>query len=191
MSKTRPTPEKRGRPLDSPMRHSYKDAFIFFVKVRGLQARRALQNVLGAVRSHGSHPIDTTQISATQISATQTLLAESVTPLWTEASPAERYLVVGKVHNLRVAVRGIQGVKIAAGETFSFWAQVGRTTVGKGYVAGHELREGCLVPSIGGGLCQLSNALYDAALKAGDESVLELLGSAFSRRRASANRNFP
>jgi hypothetical protein len=41
----------------------------------------------------------------------------------------------------------------------------------KGYVAGRELREGCLIPSIGGGLCQLSNALYDAALRAGFEIV--------------------
>ena len=36
---------------------------------------------------------------------------------------------------------------------------------------GRELREGCLVPSIGGGLCQLSNALYDAALRAGLQVV--------------------
>jgi hypothetical protein len=41
----------------------------------------------------------------------------------------------------------------------------------RGYVGGRELREGCLVPSIGGGLCQLSNALYDAALRAGFEIV--------------------
>jgi glycosyltransferase involved in cell wall biosynthesis len=38
-------------------------------------------------------------------------------------------------------------------------------------VAGRELREGCIIPSIGGGLCQLSNALYDAALSAGFEIV--------------------
>ena len=54
---------------------------------------------------------------------------------------------------------------------FSFWKQVGRTNRLKGYVAGRELREGCLIPSIGGGLCQLSNALYDAALQAGFEIV--------------------
>ncbi len=36
---------------------------------------------------------------------------------------------------------------------------------------GRELREGCIIPAIGGGLCQLSNALYDAALSAGCEIV--------------------
>ena len=40
-----------------------------------------------------------------------------------------------------------------------------------GFVAGRELREGCMVSSIGGGLCQLSNALYAAALEAGCEIV--------------------
>ena len=29
------------------------------------------------------------------------------------------------------------------------------------------MREGCIIPSVGGGLCQLSNALYGAALDAG------------------------
>ena len=54
---------------------------------------------------------------------------------------------------------------------FSFWRQLGRTTRRRGFAAGRELREGCLVPSIGGGLCQLSNAIYDAALCQGLEIV--------------------
>ena len=47
---------------------------------------------------------------------------------------------------------------------------VGRIDDG-GFVEGRELREGCIIPNIGGGLCQLSNALYDAALKANFEIV--------------------
>ena len=66
----------------------------------------------------------------------------------------------------------IDGVEIPAGEVFSFWKNVGRTTRGRGFVPGRELREGCIIPNIGGGLCQLSNALYaDAALKANFEIV--------------------
>ena len=41
----------------------------------------------------------------------------------------------------------------------------------KDYVLGRELRQGCLIPSVGGGLCQLSNALYSAALDADLEIV--------------------
>lgn len=98
------------------------------------------------------------------------VLAESVTALWPrdEASPA---LVAGKIHNLRRAVRGLHGIVVPAGGTMGFWRQVGRATRLRGFARGRELREGCLVPSIGGGLCQLSNAIYDTALRAGLEIV--------------------
>src|SRR5262245_58127423 len=43
------------------------------------------------------------------------VVAESRTKLWTEASDAERALLVGKIHNLRVALRHIDGIEIPAG----------------------------------------------------------------------------
>jgi hypothetical protein len=94
-------------------------------------------------------------------------LAEVRTRLWTATEPAERPLEAGKVHNLRVAARALDGLEFPAGGTFSFWAQVGRPTRARGFVRGRELREGCLVPAVAGGICQLSNALYEAALRAG------------------------
>jgi VanW like protein/Glycosyl transferases group 1 len=99
------------------------------------------------------------------------VLVESATELWTGEDPAELPLVAGKVHNLRLAIRQVDGVEVPAGEVFGFWAQVGRTSRLRGFVPGRELREGCLIPSVGGGLCQLSNALYDVALRAGFEIV--------------------
>ncbi len=79
----------------------------------------------------------------------------------------QRALVLGKIENLRVALRSIHGVQVAQGGVFSFWTQVGRARRSRGYVEGRELREGCIIPAIGGGLCQLSNGLYQAALDAG------------------------
>ncbi|HEY8562309.1 MAG TPA: VanW family protein [Pyrinomonadaceae bacterium] len=99
------------------------------------------------------------------------VVAESKTPLWTESAPEERFLLAGKVQNLRLAVDRLNGLEIPAGETFSFWKHLGRASRRKGYVVGRELREGCIVPNVGGGLCQISNALYDAALKANFEIV--------------------
>ncbi len=98
-------------------------------------------------------------------------IAESRTPLWTTESLVERSLQLGKVQNLRIAAHELHGVVIPAGQTLSFWRQLGCATQAKGYVSGRELREGCLIPAIGGGLCQLSNALYDAALQSGCEIV--------------------
>jgi len=92
-------------------------------------------------------------------------------PLWTELSPAEFPLTAGKVENLRIVAQALDGLEIPAGKVFSFWRQVGRTTKKRGYTTGRELREGCMVPSIGGGLCQMTGLLYQAAKKAGLEIV--------------------
>ena len=97
--------------------------------------------------------------------------AESVSELWSDLSLAERGLQMGKVQNLRRAAAALDGLELPAGAVFSFWRQVGRATPARGYVDGRMLREGCMMAAVGGGLCQLSNALYDAALAAGCEIV--------------------
>ncbi len=96
------------------------------------------------------------------------LLATSESELW-YADDNERnwILTAGKVQNLRVATRRLNGLEVPGGSVFSFWQHIGMPTSVRGYVVGREIREGCLVPTVAGGLCQLSNALYDAALKAG------------------------
>uniref|UniRef100_UPI0027DB3437 VanW family protein n=1 Tax=Variovorax sp. E3 TaxID=1914993 RepID=UPI0027DB3437 len=53
----------------------------------------------------------------------------------------------------------------------SFWRQLGRPAAWRGFVVGRELREGCVVPTLAGGLCQLSNALATVAARAGFELV--------------------
>jgi hypothetical protein len=100
------------------------------------------------------------------------ILAHIVSPLWPPLQgEKDRALTAGKIHNLRRAIRHLDGIEIPAAGIFSFWRQIGRTTRRRGFVAGRELREGCLIASIGGGLCQLSNALYEAALAAGFEVI--------------------
>ena len=138
------------------------DALAFGVKAGLFRLDRARRNLFDG---------DAVRFTAGFALAEAPVVAESKTKLWTEANDAERPLLVGKIHNLRLALRGIDGVEIPAGRIFSFWAHVGRPTRLRGFVAGRELREGCVIPSVGGGLCQLSNALYDAALKAGFEIV--------------------
>ena len=99
------------------------------------------------------------------------VVGEARALLWSQSSSAEFSLTAGKVENLRVAAKPLHGLEIPAGEVFSFWRQLGRTTKRKGYRVGRELREGCLIPNRGGGLCQLSGLLYQAALQAGLEIV--------------------
>jgi hypothetical protein len=137
-------------------------ALLFRSKALVLQARRAVRE---------SHRRDARRHGVANKLIDKKVIAESRTPLWTPHEAAENALVAGKIHNLRLAIRRLNGVELPAHAVFSFWKQVGRTDRLKGYVAGRELREGCLIPSIGGGVCQLSNALYDAASQAGFEIV--------------------
>ena len=100
------------------------------------------------------------------------VLARISSPLWNNfTGTKDRLLTSGKVQNLRVALKSFDGIEVPAGQTLSFWKQVGKATRRRGFVAGRELREGCLIASVGGGLCQLSNALYEAALAADCEIV--------------------
>ncbi|MFD2261325.1 VanW family protein [Lacibacterium aquatile] len=92
-------------------------------------------------------------------------------PLYGSADPAEIELQLGKVENLRVAARHLDGLRIPTGEVFSFWRQVGRPVRSRGFVEGRELRQGCLVPTVAGGICQLSNSLFQVARQAGQEIV--------------------
>lgn len=139
-----------------------KDALLFRLKTLLLQTKRLGIDLL-------DRDLRTFRPSVEENN--RPVIAESRTPLWTEHEPEERVLLAGKIQNLRLASASLQGIEIGAGEIFSFWKQVGRTTRMRGFVEGRELREGCIIPNIGGGLCQLSNALYDAALKANFEIV--------------------
>lgn len=138
-----------------------RQALVFFGKVKVLQTLRLFKDMGKGVKKYPPGE----SLSKAPVRG------ESSTPLWSEEHPAERELTAGKIQNLRVACRALNGVVVPAGEVFSFWKQTGRTSRRKGYVVGRELREGCLIPSLGGGLCQLSNGLYNAALKAGFKVV--------------------
>jgi hypothetical protein len=139
--------------------HSFAQQAIFTLKVHLLSWRRALDDyVLKPVQQYAK---------ATRLN-TAPVLAESRTALWNAADTPDNWLLTaGKVHNLRLAAQALHGIEIASNGVFSFWAHVPKPIAAQGYVDGREIREGCLVPSAGGGLCQLSNALFDAARRAG------------------------
>lgn len=112
-------------------------------------------------------PIPFAHRTADQLSV---VVAENRTPLFT-AGAAESALELGKVQNLRLACSQLNGITLEPGQILSFWRQVGRCRRRRGYVVGRQLQEGCLIPAVGGGICQLSNALYQAAMDAGLTAV--------------------
>ncbi len=72
-----------------------------------------------------------------------------------------------RVKNLTLCASVLDGVQISPGEDFSFNETVGRRTKEKGYEEASILigdESGC---AVGGGVCQISSTLYNAALAAG------------------------
>jgi glycosyltransferase involved in cell wall biosynthesis len=129
---------------------------VFASKVSVLRVRQTLRNLRDPVPFHFRG------------AAMPRTLAEIRAPLYEGREPE---MELGKAQNLRRAAARLDGLRIPAGQTFSFWRQVGRCTRRRGFVRGREIRQGCVVPSVGGGICALTNGLYEAALSAGLDVV--------------------
>jgi hypothetical protein len=131
---------------------TWRGMALFFLKSRALQVKRGIENALSrfAPLREGS----TTDFPF--------ILSESVSPLHTVTDPREQPLQLGKIQNLRLACRLIHHRILLPGQVFSFWRQVGPPWRLRGFVHGREVREGCVIPTPGGGLCQLSGSLVEA-----------------------------
>ena len=158
-------PQTAAHPAELPLPHweipTRRSRAVFRAKVVLHQAARG-------VRDCAAGPRRVPKAADTEFSV---VAGQSRTALWSDERPGERSHQLGKVQNLRRATAAVDGIVVPAGEVFSFWRQIGRASRRRGYVVGRMLQQGCLVPAVGGGLCQLSNALYEAALQAGCDIV--------------------
>lgn len=78
---------------------------------------------------------------------------------------------VERTHNIRLASEFINGAVIMPGETFSFNDIVGARTEERGFKQAKIIEGGKFVQGTGGGVCQVSTTLYNAALLSGLEIV--------------------
>lgn len=78
-------------------------------------------------------------------------------------NPAEE----NRVHNIRLAAQALDGIWVAPGVEISFNEIVGPRTPERGYVEALVIESLEFAPGIGGGVCQVSTTLYNAALRAG------------------------
>ena len=139
---------------------------LFWIKSRLLIMHRMVIDSFNPISFYRPNLLQTTNANC---------LCEVITELYTLTDPKEQVLQLGKIQNLRVAVRQFDGITIPADGVFSFWRQMGRPSARKGFVVGRELRQGCLIPTLAGGICQLSNSLYYVAKHSGME-ILERHG---------------
>lgn len=74
-------------------------------------------------------------------------------------------------HNALLAIQHLSGAVVAPGEVFSFNGRVGTCSRDAGYRKAPVSYNGQLIDSWGGGVCQVSTTLYNAALLSGMEIV--------------------
>ncbi|WP_168121699.1 VanW family protein [Paenibacillus sp. HB172176] len=70
-------------------------------------------------------------------------------------------------HNVALAAKAVNNIVVFPGETFSFNKTVGKRTRQKGYLRAPVIVRGELAEDYGGGICQVSSTLFNAADRAG------------------------
>jgi vancomycin resistance protein YoaR len=72
-----------------------------------------------------------------------------------------------RIHNVQLVARLIDGKLIAPGATFSFNQATGARTAKKGFLEAPVIINGELTTGLGGGVCQVSTTVFNAAYEAG------------------------
>jgi len=70
-------------------------------------------------------------------------------------------------NNISLASQSVNGKTVMPGETFSFNQATGQRTIEKGYQGAPAILGGVLIDDVGGGVCQVSSTLFNAAALAG------------------------
>ena len=78
----------------------------------------------------------------------------------------------GRINNVRIATNRLNNSLLHPGEILSYFNKIGPITTSQGYSEAPVIIDGELNPGIGGGVCQPSTTLYNAALLA-DLTVVE------------------
>ena len=76
-----------------------------------------------------------------------------------------------RLTNIKQAMKLINGTRLAPGETFSFNETVGKRTTERGFKVATAYSSGEVTEEVGGGICQVSTTLFNAAVKADLEIV--------------------
>ena len=90
--------------------------------------------------------------------------------------------------NLKLASEKVNGTIILPGEIFSYNKIVGQRTIANGYKEATVYSEGKVVNGIGGGICQLSSTLYNAAIYA-DLEITQRINHRFLTSYVTAGRD--
>lgn len=112
------------------------------------------------------------------------LIVHSIQPQVKKADIADQYGMItsattnasssssNRLSNIKLAVKIINGTCLEPGETFSFNGVVGERTKARGFKVATAYASGKVVEDVGGGICQVSTTLFNAAVKS-DLKIVE------------------
>mgnify|MGYP003694772751 CR=1 FL=1 len=75
--------------------------------------------------------------------------------------------IPNRIHNVQLVAHLVDGTLIAPGATFSFNQTTGDRTAAKGFLEAPVIVNGELTTGLGGGVCQVSTTVFNAAFEAG------------------------
>lgn len=131
------------------------------IKVNEEAARKTLRRAVADGQALVPLPVavDTPEIRTQDAARINTLLATFTTSF----NPGKR----DRTHNVRLASNSINGLILKPGQEFSYNKTVGPRLIERGYRNAPIFVRGNVEPGVGGGCCQVSSTLYNAALLAG------------------------
>ncbi len=134
---------------------------------RGVDGGRTADAIVAAVLKGDTRRVQVAlgavEPSMTTAEAKALDIKEKVSTVTTELGPSS----ANRIYNVRLMARILDGQVIAPGKTFSFNKRVGPRTPDRGFKEGQAIVGGLLLPSIGGGVCQVATTIYGAAFYAG------------------------
>lgn len=92
-------------------------------------------------------------------------LSEFSTPIKSKSS--------NRLNNIKITCSSLNGTSIKNGESFSFCNTVGKATESKGYKLADVIINKEVQKALGGGMCQVSTTLYNAALGVSNIKITE------------------
>ena len=131
---------------------------------RQLDVDELISRLRSTTLSRGAREIDLPVETVLPTVITSELESRGIIRLLGEYTTKFKASNVKRSNNIRLGAAMIDGTIIAPGDVFSFNEVVGPRTPERGFLEADIILNAELVPGIGGGICQVSTTLYNAAL---------------------------
>ena len=146
--------------------------FLYIPEQKGLKTDLAkLADLIVAAVENDDYAVITAPTEATEPTMTLEQIKASTQLVASWTSSYSNHDSSNRIHNVTKMASIINGVELEPDVTWSINAQAGPRTKANGWKEAAGISSGAFVPDPGGGVCQISSTLYNAALRANLEIV--------------------